>query len=1223
MPARHALLIGINRYPNIRGADLEGCRNDVALVESLLLRRFRFPADNIEVLLDEQATQRGIREGFRRLSARVEAGDVAFVHYAGHGSRLRDPLLPERIIESLVPHDSGRAPLAPNRDILDREVDEWVRTLDAKRARAILVLDCCHSGSVTRDVAMGMAAPRSRQIPPDYRDPKTSYEGVAPARRDLIAAARKRLSGWLSEAREALVLAACRAEEKACEHVVTVGDAIVRHGAMTYFLGQALARARPASSWARVFESIAPKITAAYPLQHPLLEGRPWPTLFPDDTWEDPARARRHEPAEGWGLLTRAVAAVDGDEITLAGGAAHGLVAGARWDIYPAEVVRPGPDDEPVAIVQLTRVEACSARGVIHERRGGPVEPGARAIERSTPPQARPLAVHLDLPEGPAKTALARELASSPVLTVIDPFAQPAELRVRLVPARSVAVDGDPCPLLGPVRQSSWALLGADGRLAARLVPVDEDAPSVMLGALESVARFRRFMGLEGPRPDSALARAARLEVRRGLPSSSTRGRPRFVEARADPRLGAVVFEAGDLADLVIHNDGAEDVYVSLLEFGTDLSTRLMLPYLDVAPYTTQSRLLRAGASLSVARYFECDEGLLLHLPEGFPWAAEPGSEADTGRMTFKLLVTRVKTDFSSVVQGGTRSGKSMHPLERELAALGSATRSFIPRARARRGRPEEDWAVVTRSVVVRRPPERLAIDPVGAPVVVTPGITVASVGLSGAIRAERGAPARTRDLEEGAGDSRELFDEALRRTGARAVATIELDARAEVTRSLESSGAAPHLALTVEHPGPGWTQVVLVRDGDGFSSWVLPERGADDEASSERAPQRFTIPGDALQGEQDARSLLGALGRHVLRILAVRLTERLGERGASAVGRWEESVRPYCLRSFTAADFREPSPRTRDVVAGARVTAARELDAAGWRRLSAGPALLLVHGTNSDTAASFAELDPATVDALHERYGGRVFAFEHPTLSRDPEQNVDWLLEQVAANLPAPARLELDVLGYSRGGVLCRALAAWAPQRSGGRVVVRKLVSVGAPHRGTPLAKPEHLGTFLSIWTNALNLVPIPVGPDVVAGVLELVKEAAVGTAKELAGLRALTPKSAALARLRAAEEARVEAVERYAISSHYGRCAARREDALRRRLRALACGPLARVVFKEPSDLVVPTRGVYEDEERPRFTIPETRRLVLGQPDGDGVDHMTYFADPQVRARLLEWLG
>lgn len=1239
MPDRHALLIGINRYPKIRGAELAGCHNDVELMRSLLERRFSFPPRNLEILLDEQATQAGIRAAFARLIARVSRDDIAYVHYSGHGSRLRDPSRPDRVIESLVPHDSGRSPLGPNRDILDRELDAWVRQLDDAGARVVLVFDCCHSGSVTRDVAMGMAAARARQIPPDYRDPGTSYEGARTGAedttRDIIFEARKRLSGWLSESREALLIAACRAEEKACEHAATVGDAIVRHGALTYFLAQALARARPDASWGSVFETIAPKITAAHPLQHPLLEGRPWTALFPDASSRSSAEdgqgrseVARREHADDWGLLARAVTRIDGDEVTIAGGAAHGLVVGSLWDVYAPFVVRPGAGDEPIALVQLTRVGACAATGVIRERPGGAaVEPGARMLERATPPRHPPLAIHIDLPEGSSRDALARELSSSPALRVIDPYTDPADLRVRLVPARSVAVDGDPCPLLGTVRQSSWAVVGPDGRLAARLIPVGGDAPSVLLGALESVARFRRFMALESPQAGGALDRRVRLELRRGAPDE--RGRTRFVAARPEPRLGAIVFEEGDLADFVIHNDGDVDVFISLLEFGADLSTRLMLPYLDVAPYTTQSRLLRAGESLSVARYFECPEGLPLHLPDGFPWAAEPGSEADTGQMTFKLLVTRARTDFSSVVQGATRSGMSMHPLEAELAALASATRSFIPRTRAR-GR-DHDWAVITRTVVVQRPARDVRLDPEGAPVIVVPGVALSSPGLVGSLRGARGEPARTRDLEPEDPQARALED-ALTLTGARAVATIELhEARAEPTRALapprEQLGE-PCVSLLVEGPEPGWAQVVLSRDADGFTRWILPTPPDDapardgDETRALAEPQRFEIPLSPA-GADGTRSLLGAIGKHVLTLLAVKLTERAAKWGASAVGRWEERVRPYCVRSFTARDYRELSPRTHAVVTGARATRARELSAAQWRQLACGRALMLVHGTQSSAAESFAELDGATVDALHRLYEGRVCALEHPTLSRDPEHNATWFFEQIEARVPGDARLELDLLGYSRGGVVCRTLAAWAPTRARGRVRVRRVISVGAPHRGTPLAEPDNLGLFLSVWTNALNLVPIPIGPDVLAGVLELAKEATVGTAKHLPGLQAMAPRSPLLTRLRAVEETRPAPLTHFAVSSRYGPGRATDESRLRRRLRRLAGETLARFVFKEPCDLVVPTGGVYEDTDHPHFPIPIDRRLVLGEDDRDGVDHTAYFAVPAVREQLLRWLA
>ena len=45
---------------------------------------------------------------------------------------------------------------------------------------------------------------------------------------------------------------------------------------------------------------------------------------------------------------------------------------------------------------------------------------------------------------------------------------------------------------------------------------------------------------------------------------------------------------------------------------------------------------------------------------------------------------------------------------------------------------------------------------------------------------------------------------------------------------------------------------------------------------------------------------------------------------------------------------------------------------------------LQLVHGTFS-TSAAFRGLLPAVVEELSRRYGGRVFAFNHPTLTADP----------------------------------------------------------------------------------------------------------------------------------------------------------------------------------------------------------------------------------------------
>src|SRR5690349_15236474 len=105
---RHALLIGINRYSRIPSSDLRGCVSDMELMRSLLIDRFGFPAESIRTLRDEEATQEAIRGSLAALAAAAGENDVVVLFYAGHGSRMADPRQPGRMIESMVPGDSGR-----------------------------------------------------------------------------------------------------------------------------------------------------------------------------------------------------------------------------------------------------------------------------------------------------------------------------------------------------------------------------------------------------------------------------------------------------------------------------------------------------------------------------------------------------------------------------------------------------------------------------------------------------------------------------------------------------------------------------------------------------------------------------------------------------------------------------------------------------------------------------------------------------------------------------------------------------------------------------------------------------------------------------------------------------------------------------------------------------------------------------------------------------------
>ena len=254
MPARHALLIGINSYPLVEHANLRGCVNDVTLMASILEERFGFPAENLRVLRDEEATESSIRRAMDELEERLGEDDVAVFFYAGHGSRVLVRRDPKSFNESIVPHDSGRGS-HPNRDIHDEEIDAWVQRLNAKTPHVTLILDCCHSVVLTRD-AFGESG---RGIAADERlTPVFQVAGAAPA---------VEVGG-----RQSVVLvAACQGHEQAYEYRVYEGGQVLRHGAMTYFLSRALSRTTGPVTWRQLFSTLQPALNAEYSRQHPQL----------------------------------------------------------------------------------------------------------------------------------------------------------------------------------------------------------------------------------------------------------------------------------------------------------------------------------------------------------------------------------------------------------------------------------------------------------------------------------------------------------------------------------------------------------------------------------------------------------------------------------------------------------------------------------------------------------------------------------------------------------------------------------------------------------------------------------------------------------------------------------------------------------------------------------------------------------------------------------------
>ena len=90
--ARRAILIGIN-YVGQQG-QLSGCHNDVNNIKEYLISKQGFKEKDMLILMDDgkhhPPTRKNIMDAFRRITQYSKADDVVFIHYSGHGSRVRD-----------------------------------------------------------------------------------------------------------------------------------------------------------------------------------------------------------------------------------------------------------------------------------------------------------------------------------------------------------------------------------------------------------------------------------------------------------------------------------------------------------------------------------------------------------------------------------------------------------------------------------------------------------------------------------------------------------------------------------------------------------------------------------------------------------------------------------------------------------------------------------------------------------------------------------------------------------------------------------------------------------------------------------------------------------------------------------------------------------------------------------------------------------------------------
>ncbi|MCV3217489.1 caspase family protein [Plectonema radiosum NIES-515] len=662
-----ALLIGIDEYLHFQ--KLSGCVNDVKAMRIYLINQLGVPENQIRVLTNQEATRTNILQTFKEFfidNPDIQPGSQIFFHYSGHGSQMRNPKEPDGQNETLVPHDSRTPGVF---DIPDKTLAALLDKLAERKGNNItVILDCCHSGSGTREPNLA----QTRNVEPDNRIPPPDLDT------GILEGAPRRgtgASGWAAEGITHVLLAGCRDHELSNEYFSPDEGNRVWHGALTYFTLQALGKITPNTTYAELYEQVAVKVNTEYPSQMPQCEGDRNRVIFGG------VRVER-DP-----FIT--VQKVEGNEVTLEAGLIHGLRKGTELALYPPQVQTKKDLPAVLTTVEVTSVSATTAKASIKE--GAPIVSipiFARGLITKQVYAGLHQTVALEADPGEEnQKAIARLQAildanlgsGSPYLKVLENRDQVADLRVK-------AVDGK---------------LNIYNTTGEQLV-VPEDIKDgggdeiAVLHSLESIVRYRTLQHLVNEEPESELVGKVKLRLLRYDVTGADNSHMQELPTGAVGTGGEITLtfdpERKDSNRYVLEviNESSKHIYAHLLLLNPDYSIKLKYPQLG------QKDAIEPNGGKLIIGLDNRKKPLNFTLPVGW----------DSCRDYLKVIVTTNPTDFKGLEQ----EKLNVQPPQRTRAASSSALGRLLDCVLSGKrfaGSDEtedlEDWATISLFVTVVR----------------------------------------------------------------------------------------------------------------------------------------------------------------------------------------------------------------------------------------------------------------------------------------------------------------------------------------------------------------------------------------------------------------------------------------------------------------------------------------------------------------------------------------
>jgi hypothetical protein len=391
-PRLHALVIGIDHYPAAPAGQrtlfpsLGGCVRDALEVDAFLRDRVGVPASRITRLLsplpgvDDRGaalpTYDNIVRAWQRLIEAVPPGEHIYIHYSGHGGRVKT-CVPEvkgdaALDEALAPCDINDR--ATGRFLRDVEIAHLLDVMSRRGQIGTIVVDACHSGGLRRGHDAVARRGDGDDLAPRASDALGSAVGT---RAELVAAARHVKAdasaqrgeatrgvedAWRFAPSSTVVLAACRQDESAYEYAF---DGHCKRGALTYFWLQALERRGRSLTYGEAARRIVADIAPYQLAQRPMALG---------DSDREVLGLRHVAPPPAI-----AVTAVNGDRITLSAGLSGLVRRGMRLAIAPSATTRV---DALTGLPEVEVIEVGAATSIARRvgDSGGEIAGGALAI---------------------------------------------------------------------------------------------------------------------------------------------------------------------------------------------------------------------------------------------------------------------------------------------------------------------------------------------------------------------------------------------------------------------------------------------------------------------------------------------------------------------------------------------------------------------------------------------------------------------------------------------------------------------------------------------------------------------------------------------------------------------------------------------------------------------------------------------------------------------------